>query len=212
MKSISKSPELLLALQSFSQSQISPKEEQPISKETSKTSSQNVILSSESSSSQIVLSQTKLSKKTSDWYDKTHFQNILSIEDGFYHTDPFQAISNFFPKGWFFKPWDLTKPQSYYQSILESSESVKFKYFFLSETHTKPAYSTATILKVLSPKQWGDQLHILKPFPANFQMRLPHYLSYSYWDYQQAWFNTFFIQNPKKTHSWLFLFNSKITV
>ncbi|KAH9697601.1 hypothetical protein KPL71_023672 [Citrus sinensis] len=66
MKSISKSPELMLALQSFSQSQISPKEEKSISKETSKTSSQNVILSGESSSSQIVLSQTKLQKKTSD--------------------------------------------------------------------------------------------------------------------------------------------------
>ena len=114
MKSISKSPELLLALQSFSQRQISPKEEKLVSKETFKTPLQNVILSSESPSSQVVLSQTKLLKKTSDWYDKTHFQNILSIEDGFYHTDPFQAISKIFPKGWFFKPWDLTKPQSYY--------------------------------------------------------------------------------------------------
>ena len=43
-------------------------------------------------------------------------------------------------------------------------------------------------------------------------MRLPHCLTYSYWDYQQAWYNTFFIQNPKKSHSWLFFFNSKITV
>ena len=51
MKSISKSPELMLALQSFSQSQISPKEEKSISKEISKASSQNVVLSGESSSS-----------------------------------------------------------------------------------------------------------------------------------------------------------------
>ena len=42
MKSISKSLELMLALQSFSQSQISPKEEKSISKEISKVSSQNV--------------------------------------------------------------------------------------------------------------------------------------------------------------------------
>ena len=98
MKSISKSPELMLALQNFSQSQISPKEE-TISKEISKPSSQNVVVSGESSSSQIVLSQPTPSKKTSDWYDKTHFQNILTMEDDFYHTDPFQAISKFFPKG-----------------------------------------------------------------------------------------------------------------
>ena len=95
MKSISKSPELMLALQSFSQSQISPKEEKTISKEISKASSQNVVLSGESSSSQIVLSQPKLTKKTSDWFNKTCFQNILSMEDGFYHTDPFQAILKF---------------------------------------------------------------------------------------------------------------------
>ena len=65
---------------------------------------QNIVVSGESSSSQIVLSQPTPSKKTSDWFDKTHFQNILSMEDGFYHTDPFQSISKFFPKGWFFKP------------------------------------------------------------------------------------------------------------
>ena len=217
MESITKSPELMLALQGISKtkalSQI-PEEENPISKEITKPSSQsqNIVLSGESSSSQIVLSQPTPSKKTSDWFDKTHFPNVLTMEDGFYHTDLFQAILKFFPKGWFFKPWDLTKPQPYYQSILEATESVKFKHFFLSETHSEPAYSTTTILKVLSPNQWGDQLHKFRSFPPNFQMRLPHCLVYSYWDYQQAWFNTFFLQNPKKSHSWLFFFNSKITI
>ena len=105
------------------------------------------------------------------------------MEDGFYHSDPFQAISKIFPKGWFFKPWDLSKSQSFYQSILEFTESVKFKHFFLSEAHYEPAYSTATILKVLNPNQWGDQLHKPKTFLANFQRRLNHCLSFSYWDY-----------------------------
>ena len=104
MKSISKSPELMLALQSFSQSQKSSKEisEKENPKEISKIS-QNIVLSGESSSSQIVLSQPKLSKKPSDWINKTHFQNVLTMEDGFYHPDLFQAISKIFPKGWFFK-------------------------------------------------------------------------------------------------------------
>ena len=82
----------MLALQNLSQSQYSPSKEEivkPISKEISKPSSQNVVVSSESSFSQIVLSQPTLSKKSSDWFDKTHFQNILSVEDGFYHSDPF---------------------------------------------------------------------------------------------------------------------------
>ncbi|KAH9696764.1 hypothetical protein KPL71_023319 [Citrus sinensis] len=147
MSSITRSPELMIALQNLSQSQSSLQEEKENPKDISKPSSQNVVVSCESSSSQIVLSQPTLSKKTSDWIDKNHFQNILSIEDGFYNSDPFQSISKFFPKGWFFKPWDLTKPQSYYQSILEITESVKFKHFFLSSSHSEPAYSTATILK-----------------------------------------------------------------
>ena len=104
MESITKSPELMLALQGISKSKALsqiPEEEKPISKEITKLSSQsqNVVISGESSSSQIVLSQPTPSKKTSDWFDKTHFQNVLTMEDGFYHTDPFQAISKFFPKG-----------------------------------------------------------------------------------------------------------------
>ena len=67
MSSIIKSPKLMLALQSFSQSQISPKEEEKsFSKEISKPSSQNIVVSGESSTSQVVLSQPTPSKKTSD--------------------------------------------------------------------------------------------------------------------------------------------------
>ena len=115
MKSISKSPELMLALQSsFSQSQTPSKDisERESPKEITKSLSQNVVVSGESSSSQIVLSQP--TQKTSVWFDKAHSQNILTIEDGFYHSDPFQTLTKFFPKGWLFKPWDLTKPQPYY--------------------------------------------------------------------------------------------------
>ena len=103
MNSITKSPELMLALQNLSQSQIVPKADievaKPIPKEVSKPSSQNVVVSGESSSSQIVLSQPTPSKKTFDWNDKTFHQNFLTIEDGFDHSDPFQAISKIFPKG-----------------------------------------------------------------------------------------------------------------
>ena len=89
----------------FSQSQKSSKEifEKENPKEISKNS-QNIVVFCESSSSQIVLSQPTFSKKTSDWINKTHFQNVLTMEDGFYHSDPFQAVSKIFPKGWFFKP------------------------------------------------------------------------------------------------------------
>ena len=66
MSSITNSPELMLALQSISQnkalSQISEKEKS-VSKAISKPSSSKEPISCESFSSQIVVSQSKLSKK-----------------------------------------------------------------------------------------------------------------------------------------------------
>ncbi|KAG5223997.1 CTV [Salix suchowensis] len=38
----------------------------------------------------------------------------------------------------------------------------------------------------------------------------PHFLPYTYWDYEQAWFNAFLIQNQGNSHSWLFFFNTSI--
>ena len=130
----------MLALQNISQSKALsqvPEKEKLVSKEISKTSCSKEIISCESSSSQIIVSQSKLSQKSSDWFNKAYQQNVLSMEDEFYHSDPFQAISKIFPKGWFFKPWDLSKPQSFYQSILEFTEFVKFKHFFPREAHSE---------------------------------------------------------------------------
>jgi hypothetical protein len=48
-------------------------------------------------------------------------------------------------------------------------------------------------------------------FSVNFQATLHNlYRSCTYWDYKQAWFNTFLLQNSKDSHSWLFYFNNSI--
>ena len=84
INSITKSPVLMLALQNISQnialSQV-PEKEKTISKTISKPSSSKEIISCESSFSQIIVSQLKLSQKSSDWINKTDHQNILSMED-----------------------------------------------------------------------------------------------------------------------------------
>ena len=54
------------------------------------------------SSSQIVLSQSKV--KAYEFLPKITFQNILTVEDNFYHKDPFFTLQNYFPKNWFYKP------------------------------------------------------------------------------------------------------------
>lgn len=96
------------------------------------------------------------SKPKSKYIFKTHFQNILSME-GFFHEDQLHSCflqthttnhgivpnpsliilpaSKLFPTNWHYKPWDITKPQSYYSiilsTILETTRSVKLKHFKL---------------------------------------------------------------------------------
>ena len=151
------------------------------------------------------------SKPKSKYIFKTAFQNILTMEEGFYHENPSIAASKLFPLNWHFKPWDLCRPQSYYATILELTDSVKFKHFKLHTTHSKHAYSTCIIHKIIHPFDWGQPLHKPKHFPMQFRTSPQDFqTSYSYWDYQQAWFNAFFLQNQNHSHSWLFYFHSDI--
>lgn len=220
VESISRTPELLQAIQATLKPPVSElpsilglpqpsgKISQPILKTEKGESSSSQTLSqidltpvATQSSSQIILSQSKI--KSSEFLTKTTFQNILTIEDGFYNKNPFLAIQNHFPKNWFFKPWDLSKPQEYYQTILEFTGSAEFKHFYHKGSHD-PSYSTCKILKIIHPKDWGQDLFKPKTFPINFQTKLDFCPTFSYWDYEQAWFNTFLIQNHYATHSWLF--------
>ena len=74
------------------------------------------------------------------------------------------------------------------------------------------SYSTCKILKVLHPKDWGQELFKPKSFPINFQTKLDLCRSFSYWDYEQAWFNTFLIQNNYRSHSWLFFLSDHTNI
>ena len=236
VESISRTPELLKAIQATIKppaselpsilglppsgitSQLVSKTEKGESSSSSKSLSQNTskLLSQDFSipvnsqnNSQIVLSQSKT--KASEFLAKTTFQNILTVEDGFYHKDPFFCLQNHFPKNWFFKPWDLSKPQEYYQTILEFTGSADFKHFY-HKGSPDPSYSTCKILKVLHPKEWGQELFKPKAFPVNFQTKLDFCRTFSYWDYEQAWFNTFLIQNSYRSHSWLFFLSDHANI
>jgi hypothetical protein len=70
-------------------------------------------------------------KKKSAYIIKQYFQNILSIEDIYFHHDPSITVLRIFPSGWNYKPWDFTKPQPYYMTILEKTGSTRFEHFKL---------------------------------------------------------------------------------
>ena len=95
--------------------------------------------------------------------------------------------------------------------ILEISSSVKFKHFNFKQHHTKPSNSTGIIKDVLHQTDWKQPFHYGIRFPINFQTKLHKYCqTYSYWDYQQAWFNALFLQKFKESHSCLFYFDNSI--
>jgi len=203
---ISKSPELLLALQKVSQQasndSASPTGSisKPLSKPQGGFSTSKPLLS---------LQQTSFPKTKSKYIFKTTFQNILIMEEGFYHEDPSIAASKIFPPNWYYKSWNIAKPQSYYSTILEITNSIKFKHFKIHSDHTEPAYSTCIIHKVIHPTKWGQPLHQPVSFPMHFRTNPQDFnTTYTYWDYQQAWFNAFLLQNQNHSHSWLFYFHN----
>ena len=181
---------------------------QTISQNLTQTPTQQPIISQPTPQLQITPSSPSSSKQKSEYKDKTSYQNIITIEDSFPTLNP-DNPTPFFPPGWYFKPHDITKNQKYYMTILEHSGSCIFKHFNFNKGND-PAYSTCHILRVLHPRHWGQDLHKAKQFPISSTQRQPDFCPYySYWDYQQAWFNTFLIQNKKMSHSWLIYFDTK---
>ncbi|KAJ9178459.1 hypothetical protein P3X46_010338 [Hevea brasiliensis] len=140
-----------------------------------------------------------------NWILKDSYQSILTVEDGFYDSNPRLCAAKFFGS-WHFKPWDKSKNPAYYQSILIETGSVKIKHFL--ENSPVPNYSTCTILKVIHPANWGQDLSVPKKFQARFGQSLPSTTTFTYWDYHQAWINAFLIQNPSNCHTWLFFFQT----
>src|SRR5262249_20951186 len=173
-----------------------------ISKSISKsTSSQEVIrkLVSKNPSQKIVLQNS--SQNSSNYFYKEKFQNLLTIEDGFYDPKPYRAVQKIFPPNWHFKPWSLSKPYEYYENILTETQSIKITHHY-TNPNEPPSYSTAKILKIIHPMDWAKKNQFLSHH-QKFQNRITTMdlcPTYSYWDYQQAWYNIFFIQNKMGYH------------
>jgi hypothetical protein len=98
---ISKSPELLLALQKVSQQAYSDSVSQTGSISKSLSKPQGDISASKPLLS---LQQTSFPKTKSKYIFKTTFQNILTMEEGFYQKNPSIAASKIFPQNWHYKP------------------------------------------------------------------------------------------------------------
>jgi hypothetical protein len=63
-------------------------------------------------------------------------------------------------------------------------------------------FSKCTIKNVLSPAQWNYSPWQGRKFSQPFDPQ-----TYNYFDYQKAWYNTFYLQNNRYQHSWFFTFD-----
>jgi len=136
---------------------------------------------------------------------KSYQPKLFPVEPEYQHMkNARELVTKVFPPGWDFLPEDQNKNQKFYEFILVDSGSV-----LLSHTpckydpdHKRIAFSKCTIKNVLSLAQWSHNPWQGKRFSQPF---VPQ--TYNYFDYQKAWYNTFFLQNNRYQHSWFFTFD-----
>jgi len=84
---------------------------------------------------------------------------------------------------------------------LSSSNTSNYIPITLNRHILHASFTKLSILKI------GDNPYINLSLPYTLSSQ-DFNTSYTYWDYQQAWFNAFLLQNQNHSYSWLFYFHS----
>ena len=137
------------------------------------------------------------------YFEKTkeNWEFITPVEIEFLFENPWEIAKKMFSKDFFFIPKDLRKNQKIYDFVLVDSDSIGIKHYKSKDGPTFIIYSVVQILKVLTPTAWGTNPYQFKKFSQPFGP-----IGCNYWDYRDAWFNAFSLQNYQNRHSWLFYF------
>ncbi|KAG4933899.1 hypothetical protein JHK87_047901 [Glycine soja] len=125
------------------------------------------------------------------------------MEPEFWDKNPFKATAKAFSSGFHFKPTTINKTRTFYELILVDSNSVSIKHFKDPKDQMLNTHSTIQILKVLQPRHFGSDLNKGRKFSVPFDP-----VSYTYWDYVDAWTKVFWHQNTRFKHSWLIYFKT----
>jgi hypothetical protein len=116
---------------------------------------------------------------------------------------PSQLALAYFPPRFHWVPEHPLKDISYYTNILVETKSVHFKPI-PDQKIGKTFYMSVYFDKVLLLKDWGEH-------PSQPRMLLNSELSYSYYDYMDAWFRFMLYQNSTNNHSWFINLDIKFT-
>lgn len=181
-------------------------EEEDLNKNLALTISNRSKSSSKAGISSPTLSQTNTNSQKSSYVQKASKpMDLFQTENSFYPINPQTLASKVFPPNFHFVPPLKTKTQLFYEFILVDTKSASIKHFPDNSEKGAHAYSTIQILKVISPAEWGNDLNKITKFSQPFDP-----IGFNYWDYRSAWFNTFWYQNKKFSHSWLILFKNGV--
>ena len=69
-------------------------------------------------------------------------------------------------------------------------------------------YSKMIIKNILTPHKWGTSCNQCKIISSSHDQKFDQ--KYNYWDYQKSFYNTFYYQNEKNSHSWFIKIDSEI--
>ncbi|RDX67953.1 Orf V, partial [Mucuna pruriens] len=135
------------------------------------------------------------------YVEKPKLLPIMTLESYMIKEDLKTLIAHIFPKNFNYLPNNQLKTQIFYEFILVDTDSAEI-------THTEDdqgsvLFSEMKVINILSPQDSNQYLFDSKTFSRQFNPP-----GYTYYDYIDAWFNTFYI-NPKK-HSWFIWFKKGI--
>ena len=84
----------------------------------------------------------------------------------------------------------------YYENILIETDSIEFQRFYNNRMDLKNhSYSKASILRIISQRDWGLNLIILRTLTKS------PYVEYNYFDYIDTWYNAFLYNNSSLGHT-----------
>ena len=145
--------------------------------------------------------QTKLPNKSKYITKPNSSIPICYVEYDFQTTqDPTQMAKTLFPETHHDKLTDPFKTQKFHELILVDTQSIQVKHYPDKDDPNEITHSIIQILKVLLSSDFESIKKLIK-LSIQFNPQ-----TFTYWDYQLAWYKAFWYKNHSGSHSWMFYF------
>jgi hypothetical protein len=155
------------------------------------------------------VSQPIFSKGPSLSEEPSFFKNervypLTQIEPNFWHSNPQEVAKLILSPQTNFLQKTLAHTQKFYEFILTDTKSCLFRPHMDKQTQSFVTHTSVWIKKIISPSEWGIHPSKYKRLSQSFEPQI-----FNYYDYQDAWLNTFTFQNPPGKHSWFILWDKQ---